>query len=132
MVRALTLLLIGAVLVAPQVCSGDVPPPPPNRGDGLGPLPEAGLPVGKWNVEFANGVTEVCEIRNDGTASVVEPRRTADGKATIKGNSALLSFDDDRVERWTPIGKRFVVEHWFPGSQVPTGTAVLGIAERGK
>jgi hypothetical protein len=92
--------------------------------------PAMGLPVGKWNVEFANGVSQTCEIRLDGTASVLEPRRTSGGKATVKGSSVVIAFEDDRVERWTPVGKRLVVEHWFPGSQVSTSSPVLGIAER--
>jgi hypothetical protein len=37
---------------------------------------------------------------------------------------------DDRLERWTLVSKRMVVEHWFPASQVPVATPVLGIAER--
>jgi len=71
----------------------------------------------------------VCEVRKDGTASVVEPLRTAGGKAARKGSSVVIVYDDDRVERWTPVGKRLVVEHWFPASQLPTATPVLGIAE---
>ncbi len=31
--------------------------------------PEVALPVGKWKVEFANGVTEVCQIGNGGERS---------------------------------------------------------------
>jgi hypothetical protein len=131
MARTLTLLLAGAVLVFPQVSGGGVPLPPIQGNRPVPhPMPEAGLPVGKWSVEFANGVTEVCEIREDGTASVVEPLRTSGGKATVKGSSVVIVFEDDRVERWTPVGKRLVVEHWFPGSQLPTATPVLGIAER--
>ena len=53
----------------------------------------AGLPVGKWNVEFANGVTQVCEVRKDGTASVVDPLRTAAGKATVKGNATVIVYE---------------------------------------
>lgn len=131
MAHVLTLLLAGAVLVVPKVSGGDVPRPHV-EGDGHAPhtLPEAGLPIGKWSVEFANGVIEVCEIREDGTAFVVEPLRASGGKAAVKGGSVVIVFEDDRVERWTPVGRRLVVEHWFPGSQLPTATPVLGIAER--
>jgi hypothetical protein len=93
-------------------------------------LPESGLPVGKWNIEFANRVVETCEIREDGTASVVEPQRTSGGKAIVQDRSLIIYFDDDRVERWTKIGERQVVEHWFPASQFAIATPVLGIAER--
>jgi hypothetical protein len=120
----LWLLAAGAVFALALTSAGDPPAPPaPN------PAPE-GLPVGKWSVEFANGVVETCAITKEGTASVVEPRRTAAGKVTVKDGSFLIAWEDDRLERWTPVGKRMVVEHWYPGSQVPVVTPVLGIAER--
>jgi hypothetical protein len=86
--------------------------------------------AGGWRVEFANGVTQVCHVREDGTASVVEPRRTSAGKTEIKDGSVVIIYEDDRVERWTPVGNRRIVEHWFPGSQFTTATPVIGIAER--
>jgi hypothetical protein len=92
--------------------------------------PEAALPVGKWNVEFTNGVIEVCSIGNSGDSTVEEPRRQSNGMAVVKEGSVVITFNDDRIERWTPVGKRFVVEHWFPGSQRTAVTPVLGIAER--
>ena len=39
------------------------------------PDPPAGLPVGKWQIEFANGVVETCEVAQDGTANETEPLR---------------------------------------------------------
>jgi len=95
------------------------------------PPPAAKLPLGKWRVEFANGVTETCEIREDGTAFVDEPRRRSAGRTEQKGDYIALVFDDDRVEHWTAVGERFVVEHWFPGSRISAAVPVLGIAERG-
>ena len=92
----------------------------PNKVGGVG------LPVGKWSVEFANQVVETCAIRADGTASVVEARRSSDGRASAEGGSFIVRFADDRIEKWTPVGKRMVVEHRFPGAGAP----VLGIAER--
>jgi hypothetical protein len=91
--------------------------------------PADGLPAGRWTVEFANGVKEVCEVRKDRSASVVEPLRTSTGTAEVKDGSVVIVYQDDRVERWTPVGKRMVVEHWYPGAQFPSGTPVLGIAE---
>ena len=84
---------------------------------------------GKWNVEFTNGVKEVCQIRTDRTASVAEPLRNSNGKVEIKDGSVVIVYQDDRVERWTPVGKRMVVEHWYPGARFPSGTPVLGIAD---
>ena len=97
---------------------------------GNAPAPECGLPAGEWSVEFANGVVETCAIRKDGTASESEPNRKADGKAVDKDGAIVITFDDDRTERWTPVGKHMVVEHWYPSSKFPCGKPVLGIADR--
>ena len=88
------------------------------------------LPVGSWRVEFANGVTEVCQIDDDGWASVTEPLRSSRGTAAVRGGSAVLTFQDDRTERWTWDGEQLLVEHWFPSSRFPSGAAVSGIARR--
>jgi hypothetical protein len=84
---------------------------------------------GKWSVEFTNGVKERCEIRKDRTASVAEPLRSSNGTVEIKDGSVVIVYQDDRVERWSPVGKRMVVEHWHPGAPFPSGTPVLGIAD---
>jgi hypothetical protein len=81
-------------------------------------------------VRFANAVSERCEFGKDGKASVVEPQRAACGKATAKDGAVIIVFEDDRVERWTPVGLRMVVEHWYPAAGFPFGRAVLGIAEK--
>ena len=88
-------------------------------------------PVGRWTVEFANGVTEVCEIRTlDWSATVVEPGRTSNGRITVKDGSLLIVYDDDRVERLTPVGQRIIVEHWNPGAGLRSAPPVPGIATR--
>jgi hypothetical protein len=92
------------------------------------PRPAKPLPVGRWTVMFANGVRQVCEIRKDCSASVVEPLRTSTGRAQVKGGAAVIVYKDDRVERWTRTAKGVVVEHWFPGRQFPSGMPVRGIA----
>jgi hypothetical protein len=84
---------------------------------------------GKWSVEFTNGVKEMCQIREDRTASVSEPLRTSDGKVKIQDGSVVIAYQDDRVERWTPVGRRMVVQHWHPSARFPSGTPVLGIAD---
>jgi hypothetical protein len=93
------------------------------------PRAEQALPPGKWRVEFANGVVERVEVRRDATATVSEPARTSDGKVTPLQGAFLIVCDDDRVERWTPVGNRMVVEHWFPAAQFPAGNPVRGIAD---
>jgi hypothetical protein len=126
MKRLILLLALGAALTIAPGLWGDDP-----RPVGLGDVQGAPA-VGKWKVEFANGVVQESHIRRDGDASVEEPRRRSNGTAQAQGGALVITFDDDRVERWTPVGTRFVVEHWFPGLRLPTTTAVLGIAERAK
>jgi hypothetical protein len=119
-----SLLIASAVLAFALDSSGHAPAPMlPNLAAGH-------IPTGKWKVTFANGVVETCSIQKDGKASVDEPKRTSDGKVTVKDGIAILVFKDDRIERWTPIGRRMIVEHWFPPTQFPNGGRVLGIAER--
>lgn len=128
--RLLALTMVGIALAVPQAF-GQAPAPLPRPMPQPGP--RAGLPVGKWKVEYANEVTEVCDVQQNGTAAVVEPVRIAGGKAVVSGGSAVMVFENGRVQRWTPVGKRFAVEHWFPGSRFPTAAAdVLGIAERAR
>lgn len=100
-----------------------------SNNPGLQPVDEAF--VGRWNVEYANGVAETCELVKEGTATSVEPKRNSLGKArnAMKG-VVVLVFDDDRIERWTRIGQRIVVEHWPSSNQFPSGSPILGIAER--
>jgi hypothetical protein len=86
--------------------------------------------VGKWTVEFSNGVVETCELRANGTASVVEPKRSSAGKALARDGAVVIRFEDDRMERWRVRDRRVVVEHWFPASRYPSGPRVLGIAKR--
>ena len=86
--------------------------------------------AGHWVVEFANGVVETCEVRADGTASVVEPARSSQGKTAAKGSAVVITFDDDRVERWSGTGASVMVEHWFPASRYPAGPSVVGTARR--
>jgi hypothetical protein len=93
------------------------------------PKPEPTLPVGKWSAEFANGVVEKVEIKKDGTATVSEPARTSDGKVTAVPGAFLFVCADGRIERWTPVGKRMVVEHWASVDQMTNGAPVKGIAD---
>lgn len=87
-------------------------------------------PLGKWQIEFSNKVVEICQIEASGEVFVDEARRLSAGKAVQKGEVTVISFADNRLERWTPVGNRFVVEHWAQGNQLPVTAPVLGIAER--
>ncbi len=90
------------------------------------------LSLGHWCVEFSNGVVQSCEIGKDGSARVEEPHRTSGGKASVQDGAVVIQYDDDRTERWTAVGQRWIVEHWFPSASYPAGPRVLGIAERGE
>lgn len=95
--------------------------PPRNEGTRM---------AGVWRADFANGVSQVCRVGDDGTVSVVDPVRTSAGMVEAREGAVVIVYEDDRIERWTPVGHRRVVEHWFPGSRFPAGTPVRGIAER--
>ena len=113
-----TIAFLLAACLAVSLAQADPPRPP-----------DPTLPAGKWTVEFANGVVEKVEIKKDGTASVSESARTSDGKVTSIQGTYLFVCEDSRVERWTPVGKRMVVEHWASADQYPNGTPVRGIAD---
>lgn len=113
--RRLTVAAVGLAVAVAAVAAPRLPP-------------RVALPAGKWRVEFANGVVETCEFQPDATAAVVEPARSADGTVATKNDEVVVTFADDRVERWTPAGKRMLVEHWCPASAFPAGKPVLGVA----
>jgi len=112
------LAVLAGLLLLPLFAPAD-PPAPPAPAD----------PVGKWRVVFANGVVETCTF-DQGRATEAEPLRQSTGKPVAQEGSVVIAFEDDRTERWTPVGKRFVVEHWFPSSAYPAGRPVVGIAKR--
>ena len=85
-----------------------------------------------WRVEFANGVVQTNEFRDYGVASVSEPQRRAAGDVTYEAGAAVVTYGDNRTERWTLVGHRFVVEHWAPSSAMGSARGVLGIAEKAK
>ena len=113
-----TMALVLTAGLAASLAQADPPRPDPTP-----------LPAGKWSVEFSNGVVEKVEIKKDGAATVAEPARTSDGKVTATPGGFVFVCEDGRVERWTPVGRRMVVEHWASADQFPAGVPVKGIAE---
>src|SRR5688500_9452864 len=91
---------------------------------------ERRLRAHEWRVEFANGVVQTNEFMDYGVASVIEPRRRAGGDVKYEAGGAVVSYGDNRTERWTLVGSRFVVEHWAPSSAMWSERGVLGIAEK--
>jgi hypothetical protein len=128
--RPIGALVALLVLAAPELLGNGGPPPlPPGPAPVPQPARQVALPAGTWKVEYANEVAEVCSVQADGAAAVVEPVRLA-GRAVVNGGAVVMVFDNGRVQRWTPVGKRYVVEHWFPGSRFPTAApGTQGIAE---
>lgn len=115
MVRVLVLLLLPAVALAAPVPRS------------LKPKPH----VGEWKVVFENGVIEACALGRDDKAAVVEPLRASAGRVQHEpAGVVVLTFEDDRVERWTPDGARYAVEHWDTAARYPKGVPVRGTAER--
>jgi hypothetical protein len=97
------------------------------------PMPSSSVPVGTWTISFTNGVVEVCDVFTiDGEhhALVDEPLRRSRGTVEATDGAFVMRFKDDRTERWTLAGNRFVVEHWFGSAGFPSQPPVLGIAER--
>jgi hypothetical protein len=124
MSRARLPLIAFATLTLALSAAGD-PPAAPAKNPG----PDAKF-VGRWMVTFENGVIESCEVRNDGSASESETLRSSEGKVSQEAGSIVITFADDRVERWTAVGKRMVVEHFCPAAAYPAENKVMGIADR--
>ena len=124
MSRLRLLLIAGVALTLALSAAGD-PPAPQSQNPG----PDAKF-VGRWMVTFSNGVIESCEVRSDGSASERETLRSSEGKVSQQVGSVVITFADDRVERWTAVDRRMVVEHWFPAAAYPAEERVVGIADR--
>lgn len=124
MYRAAALFVVGATLLSAGPSVSGKPALarqlPPTKGT---------LPVGRWQITFINGVIEKCVVKADGSAHESEPLRESAGKAVVQDNSAIITFDDDRVERWTIIDGQMIVEHWCPASAYPTSQSVVGVAK---
>ncbi len=114
MKRTLAGILAAIVLSSPAAAAAEEPP--------------AWL-VGAWRIKFANGVEELCVLGKDQTASVWEPLRQSAGKIEVRDGHVLAVYDDGRLERWAPVGRRAVVEHWASAADYPRTAPVLGIAE---
>jgi hypothetical protein len=123
MARAKLLLIAFATLTLAFSAAGGSPAPAKNLGLDA-------KYVGRWMVTFSNGVIESCEVRNDGTATESETLRSSEGKVSPQAGAVVITFADDRVERWTAVDKRMVVEHWCPAAAYPAGDKVVGIADR--
>jgi hypothetical protein len=115
-----------APLPAGQTFGSQLPPREISPADRVSPW------VGRWNVEFANGIHEVHELRQDYTVTVrnIAQNWSCQGRIEFDDMKVTIAYDNDRLERWTPVGDRMVVEHWHPASQLPIKPPLLGIANR--
>jgi hypothetical protein len=39
--------------------------------------------------------------------------------AYARGGAVEITFNDQRMERWTAVGQRYVVEHYYPAPRIP-------------
>src|SRR5262245_17763006 len=108
--------LLAAVIALAVCLVASADPPAPPVANIPGQAPEL---VGGWTVAFGNGVVETCVICPDGTVAVTEPLRTSAGKVEMREAQAVLVFVDSRVERWTVVGDKRVVEHYATADQFP-------------
>src|SRR5262249_55849283 len=92
--------------------------------------PDPAHPVGKWRIVFANGGIETCDIHPDGAAAEAEPLRSSPGKWKEVDGTVVVTFDDDRVERWKKNEAGWQVEHWCPVAAFPANPPVVGTARR--
>jgi hypothetical protein len=75
--------LLSGWLGTASPASDNPAPPKPVHSD---------LFLGRWKVQFANGVNEVCRISKNGLALISEPHRTAVGTMEARGASVLIFF----------------------------------------
>ncbi len=90
--------LICAALLSGWLSAGEPPMPSPLP---LTDFPPGSPLVGRWKVQFANGVKEAVRIGSDAKTLVSQPERTAAGSVEVRDRSVVISYQDDRVERWT-------------------------------
>jgi hypothetical protein len=84
---------------------------------------------GSWVIKYDNGVQGYYTLRATKTASIWEPGRDTAGKIEVRDGDVVVVNDDGRMQRWTPVGRRAVVEHWEKAADYPGKATVVGIAE---
>lgn len=117
-----TFLCVAFLIALPQLGAA---PKLPDRHRG----PAGGI-VGQWRVVFENGVQETCEVGETNVMTVREPLRSSRGPVDCVGRSAVVRFEDGRLESWQLKAGRMVVEHFFPASNYPLGPSIHGTATR--
>jgi hypothetical protein len=93
------------------------------------PAPPPTVTTEHWQAKFANGIEQVYVLSSDGTATVSSSLWQDTGTIERGEGYLIIRFSQDRAERWTAVGEKMVIEHWFPASRLPTQAPVLGIAE---
>lgn len=85
---------------------------------------------GTWWTKFANGVNQRNTMRQADCRGGNDHGWSSEGKIDHDNGRIIVTYDDDRIERWTRVRHRMVVEHWHPASAYPDATPIVGIAER--
>lgn len=109
----------------------------------LYPTPPSTVPIGTrqwpqetptwggiWWTRFSNGVNQRNTMRQADCRGGNDHGWSSQGNLDHDAGRIIVTYDDDRLERWTPVGHRMVVEHWHPASAYPDAKPIVGIAER--
>ena len=98
---------------------------------GVTPWPEkAAAWGGTWWTKFANGVNQRIVLADNTCRGGNDHGWSSKGTLDHEDGRIIITYEDDRLERWTPVGRRMVIEHWHPASAYPEAKPVVGIAER--
>jgi hypothetical protein len=98
------------------------PPAPKPRADGL--------PVGQWDVTFADGTTGTRTIKQDEVNAVIKDKWSFAKKPVAEEGAFVIRYEDDRVERWTRVGEQIVVERWASAAGFPSARPLQGVAQK--
>ena len=80
------------------------------------PRPKAPGFTGLWRVIYSHGAVRTYHVGADDTVQFIEERRRG---ALRRGQHVLLQFGDGKIERWTLVKGRLLVQHWNPASGYP-------------
>jgi hypothetical protein len=92
--------------------------------------PTVKLPTGEYHVSFLNGVSQKCQLTENGNVKVSQAKRSATGKIEIEDGKIIVHYDDDRLELWSEMNGAYQVNHWHPASAYPKLASNVGTAEK--
>lgn len=121
--------LASFVILWPLLLGGAAPAVHVVRSPGLqdpsgsvpAPARPAALPIGDWRVaSHEQGKHTVCEYRVDGgTFLARNAERVARTGRVVRDGDGWRLETEGQIERWSPVGERFLVEIWNPPAAIP-------------